>query len=105
MLNKGVSFGLFPDIPIQMVVFLWGAMFLYVSYLFIAGKMRELLEGVGMGLVLIGGAGNIVNRIQYGGVKDNLVLFGVLHNNIWDYLIGLGVIIFLYSAYKTWSRK
>jgi lipoprotein signal peptidase len=93
MLNQGVSFGLFQGIPIWIVLIIWLGLFLY------AVKMRELWGRVGLGLMLVGGAGNIVSRIIYGGVVDNLSLFGLLYNNIWDYLIFIGLIIFIWKNY------
>ncbi|MBP9670616.1 signal peptidase II [Candidatus Woesebacteria bacterium] len=104
MLNQGVSFGLFQGIPVWVIVLIWLLLFLYAVLPAVpsaqarqAGKMRELWGRVGVGLILMGGAGNIISRIVYGGVMDNLNLFGVLHNNVWDYLIFAGVVIFIWK--------
>ncbi len=94
MLNQGVSFGLFQGIPVWVIGLIWIALFFY------AVKMRELWGRVGVGLILMGGAGNIISRIVYGGVVDNLNLFGFLHNNVWDYLIFIGVLVYIIQVFR-----
>jgi lipoprotein signal peptidase len=94
MLNQGVSFGLFQGIPVWVVFIIWLGLLVY------AVKMRELWGRVGVGLMLLGGAGNIVSRVVYGGVVDNLNVFGILHNNIWDYLIFAGVLIYIIQGFR-----
>jgi lipoprotein signal peptidase len=60
-----------------------------------AVKMRELWRRVGVGLIIVGGIGNLVSRLQYGGVLDNLSFFGLFYNNIWDWIIAVGVLVYL----------
>lgn len=93
MLNKGVSFGFLSGVSVWILGIVW------VGLLIHALKMRELWERIGMGMILIGGGGNILSRILYGGVVDNLSLFGLLYNNLWDYLIFFGLVIYGYSYY------
>ena len=92
MLNKGVSFGLFSGIP----TFLIGVVLL--GLIVYAGKMRELWGRIGIWFIVAGGTGNLVNRMLHGGVVDNLSFFGLFYNNIWDYLIGVGIAIFVISS-------
>ncbi len=94
MLNQGVSFGLFQGIPVWVVGLIWIALFVY------AVKMRELWGKVGVILILMGGAGNIISRVVYGGVVDNWNFLGILHNNVWDWMIGVGVVIWLYQEFR-----
>lgn len=89
MLNNGISFGLFGNIPLWIVVVVW------ICLLVCAVKMRELWERVGVGMVLVGGAGNLASRVWYGGVVDNWSFFGLFYNNVWDWIIGVGVVIYL----------
>ena len=89
MLNKGISFGFFPGVP----PILFGIVLLFlINY---ALKMRELWERVGIWLIVVGGGGNLVNRFMNGGVVDNLNFFGIFHNNVWDYLIAVGLVVYL----------
>lgn len=94
MLNQGVSFGIFQGIPVWVVGLVWMGLFLY------AVKMRELWERVGVILILMGGAGNIISRVMYGGVVDNLRFFGLFYNNIWDWIIGIGVVIYIIQGFR-----
>lgn len=91
MLNEGVSFGLFQGVPVWVVGLVWVGLLVY------AVKMRELWERVGLGLIILGGAGNIISRFWYGGVVDNLNFLGIFYNNVWDYLIGVGVVIWVWQ--------
>lgn len=93
MINDGISFGFFPGVPVWVIGIFWVVLFIY------AVKMRELWGRVGVGLILIGGAGNIIIRVMYGGVVDDLSLFGLLYNNGWDYLIFLGLLVYGYTYY------
>lgn len=94
MLNKGISFGLFGGIPAWVIgLFLIG----FVVY---AVKMRELWGRVGILLIVIGGAGNLAQRVMYGGVVDNWNFLGLFYNNLWDYVIGAGVAIYLIQGFR-----
>ena len=89
MLNKGVSFGLLPSLPIWLFVVILVCLIIY------AVKMRELVGRIGLGMIIVGGIGNLISRIVYGGVVDNLSFFGIFYNNVWDYLIFMGMGIYL----------
>lgn len=93
MLNQGISFGLLQGVSLWFLIIIWLGLFVY------ALKMRELWERIGLGLILLGGAGNIFSRIWHGGVLDNLSLLGLLYNNWWDYLIFTGLMIYGYTHY------
>ena len=81
MLNKGISFGFFPGISNVLIVFVLIGLIIY------AVKVRELIVRIGLGLMIIGGMGNLYQRVMYGGVVDNLDFFGLFYNNVFDYLI------------------
>lgn len=91
MLNSGVSFGFFPGIPS------WIIGVVLVGLLIYAAKMRELWGRVGLGMIIVGGGGNLVQRIMYGAVVDNWNFFGLFYNNVWDYVIGVGIAVFVIS--------
>ncbi len=93
MMNDGISFGVLPGLPV------WIFVLVLMGLVFYAGKMRELWGRVGVGLIVLGGAGNMVSRIMFGGVVDNWNFFDLLYNNGWDYLIFFGLVIYDYSYY------
>ncbi|MFZ2199579.1 MAG: signal peptidase II [Microgenomates group bacterium] len=90
MLNRGVAFGLWPGISNLIIGSVLIALMVY------AVKVRELIVRLGLGLMIMGGAGNLYGRIVYGGVRDNLNFFGLFYNNVWDYLIVGGAVICLF---------
>ena len=94
MINTGVSFGFLSGVSVWVVGLVWICLFVY------AVKMRELWERVGVIFILVGGAGNIISRVVYGGVVDNLRFFGVLHNNVWDYLIFAGLVVYAIQVFR-----
>jgi lipoprotein signal peptidase len=88
MINQGITFGLIPGISPWIIFIVLVALSIY------ALKMRELWGRLGLFLIILGGGGNLISRLRYGGVRDNLVLLGLIHNNGWDYLIVIGVVIY-----------
>ncbi len=93
MVNRGIAWGLLPGVSVWVFVLIW------LILLTVAVKTRELYERVGLGLILIGGGMNLLDRLRYGGVRDNWVLAGVLYNNVWDYLIVTGLLIYGYTYF------
>lgn len=87
MLNKGISFGFLPGISNVLIVLVIIGLIVY------AVKVRELIVRLGLGLMIIGGMGNLYQRVMYGGVVDNLNFFGLFYNNVFDYLIVGGVVL------------
>ncbi len=92
-INTGVAFGLWPEIPIWIVVAAFGILIM------VAVKTRELWERVGLALVIVGGAMNTMQRIVNGGVIDNLRMWGLGYNNVADYLIFFGLVVYGYSYF------
>lgn len=93
MINTGISFGWFTGISV------WVPVFFLLLLLVLAVKTRELWGRVGMWLMIIGGAGNLWSRIRYGGVVDNLQFGSMLYNNLADYLIFFGLVIYGYTYF------
>lgn len=62
--------------------------------------MRELIGRVGILMIVIGGTGNLISRVKYGGVVDNLSFFGIFYNNVWDYLIFIGIVIYILQSFR-----
>jgi lipoprotein signal peptidase len=95
MLNKGISFGFLPGISNVLI----GVVI--VSLVIYALKVRELIVKLALGLMIIGGTGNLYQRVMYGGVVDNLSFFGFFYNNVFDYLIVGGVVVFIIQYFRT----
>lgn len=98
MINQGITFGLIPGISPWILVLLLVLLSVY------ALKMRELWGRVGLLLVIVGGGGNLASRLEYGGVKDNWSLFGIIYNNVWDYLIVAGLVIYAVQVLRRKPR-
>lgn len=98
MVNRGISFGWWQGIPVWVVIAVLGVVVVFFV------KARRRWERVGLGLVMIGGGGNIVQRLVYGGVVDPLRLGPYLSNNVWDYLIALGVVVYSAALYRDRQR-
>jgi len=100
MINPGISFGLLPGLPNWIFIILILGLGITAVLPAQAGKMRELWGRVGIVLIIAGGAGNLVSRSVNGGVVDNLAFFGLFYNNVWDYLIVSGVIVYLFQIWR-----
>ena len=98
MLNKGIAFGWAQGMPD------WVGIFILCLLMFFAVKTRELYGRIGLGIVIAGGIVNTYQRLILGGVVDNLPMFGLGYNNLADYLIFFGLVLYGYSYYRT-TRK
>lgn len=98
MLNKGIAFGLWSDIPI------WVVTIALLALIVCAVKTREMWGRIGILFILLGGSANLVMRYIYGGVVDGWQIGGILYNNFWDYLIVIGLGIFTIQ-YWVWKSK
>jgi signal peptidase II len=101
--NPGISLGLFPASSIEGTVFLATFQMLAVGvlgwWLWFATK-RTL--AIGLGLVIGGALGNLIDRLVYGKVADFFHLHGFGYSfyvfNVADAAITLGVVGLLYDA-------
>jgi lipoprotein signal peptidase len=93
MLNKGISFGVFPGISWLVVAFFW------LLVLYMLWRSKGYLEKIGLTLILVGGGSNLLFRYLVGGVVDNWSLAGMLYNNLADYLIVIGLVVYGYSNF------
>ncbi len=94
MRNFGSTFGVFPGLPV------WVFAIVLAYLLIVAVKMRELWGRIGLFLIIIGGAGNFTSRVLFGAVVDNWNFFGLFYNNIWDYLIVVGVGVYVIHLFR-----
>ncbi len=85
--NSGFSFG----------GSFWGSNYLQLGLLLVMG-MAVLRGKGGVGLVWfwLGGLGNMIDKLRFGYVRDYWQIGKTnLYNNVWDWLIFLGVMVFL----------
>ena len=87
VINRGISFGVlissnFIYLILISVIFIW----LY----------REK-----MWLILAGGMANLVSRIVWGGVVDYWNFFGLFSNNLADWMIGVGLVVYVVNNIRT----
>jgi lipoprotein signal peptidase len=95
MINRGISFGWeIPGVEIVVLVVWLGLIYLYIKE-----KSKALL------LVVIGGGLNLGERLLTGGVKDYWrIPYTSLYNNLADWLIFVGVIVYLWQKIKRKSK-
>jgi len=92
--NYGISFG------INGVFFLCLNIFfiLFLSWYWVI----KIFGNIGVFLILTGGWLNLIDRIRFGFVSDYWKFFG-LYNNLADWIIGIGILIFLVE--ELWKKK
>jgi signal peptidase II len=103
--NPGVSYGLFPASSI------WGtALLVLVALVAVGGLgywlwgMTSLSLGIGVGLVIGGALGNLIDRLVYGRVADFFHFYGFGYDwyvfNVADIAIFFGAIAIIYEVLK-----
>ena len=98
--NRGVSFGMFSEYDKS---FYFGILSMLVSayIIYLLAKSNDLIESLGLSLILGGALGNGVDRLYYGYVVDFIDLH--LNNLHWpafnfaDTFITFGAIVFVFS--------
>ena len=98
--NRGVSFGMFSEHDKS---FYFGILSMLVSayIIYLLAKSNDLIESLGLSLILGGAVGNGVDRLYYGYVVDFIDLH--LNNLHWpafnfaDTFITIGAIVFVFS--------
>ena len=103
--NGGISYGLFPASSV------WGwAILVLVSMAAIAGLgywlwgMTSLSLAIGVGLVIGGALGNLIDRLVYGRVADFFHLYSAGYDfyvfNVADVAITFGAVAIIYEVLK-----
>lgn len=83
------NYGLSLSIDSFSIVFLNIVFILILGWVYLTDSFKSL------GLILIGGGVNLIDRLSFGYVRDYWNLgFGVV-NNLNDWIIGIGVLLFL----------
>lgn len=103
--NPGISYGLFPASSV------WGTTALVlISLAAVAGlgywlwNMTSLSLAVGVGMVIGGALGNLIDRLAYGRVADFFHFYGFGYDwyvfNVADIAITLGAVAIIYEVLK-----
>ena len=69
--------------------------FLNIVFVLILGWVYLTNSFKSLGLILIGGMVNLIDRLYFGYVRDYWNLGGGVVNNLNDWIIGIGVLLFL----------
>ncbi len=101
--NPGISLGLFPASSVEGTVFLATFQMIAVGVLsWWLWFVRKRTLAIGLGLVIGGALGNLIDRLVYGRVADFFHLFGFGYDfyvfNVADAAITFGVVGLLYDA-------
>ena len=98
VLNKGISLNLLNFISTDLMTLLLIFLVLLVFFIF---KKDQKKHPVVLGLFFGGAVSNIMDRILYGAVRDWLKIpFLDVQNNLADWFIFLGLVVFLLSLFK-----
>jgi signal peptidase II len=102
--NRGVSYGLFPaGSPAAAILLIVLALLAVVALSWWLTKAERLLLGFGLGLVIGGALGNVIDRMIYGAVADFFHFYAFGHDwyvfNVADAAITVGVIVLLLDAF------
>ena len=102
--NRGVSYGLFQAGSFTgMAVLTVFSLAAVVALSWWLIKAERLILGVGLGLVIGGALGNVIDRILYGAVADFFHFYAFGHDwyvfNVADAAITVGVVVLLLDAF------
>ena len=91
--NKGISFGIFNNTSVFLLVIIFLFFIFFLNLLKIQHKLT-------VGLVTVGGLSNIIDRFIYGGVIDFLNLPLISEFNFADIFICFGILLIVVDLFK-----
>jgi signal peptidase II len=98
--NRGVSFGMFAGDNIRWILVAVAVVISIVVFFWLRKATNRMLS-IGLGLVLGGAIGNIIDRIRFGAVADffdfDLIFMRWPAFNVADMAIVVGVIVILFE--------
>ncbi|WP_237687968.1 signal peptidase II [Sneathiella sedimenti] len=99
--NRGVSFGMFAGDNVRWILVAVAAVISVVVFFWLRKAANRMLS-IGLGLVLGGAIGNIVDRIRFGAVADffdfDLIFMRWPAFNVADMAIVVGVVVILLES-------
>lgn len=101
IINRGISFGFFNSVPSWLLTLLLVLVVGVFTWLWSTHEEEQAWAGVWLGA---GAISNIIDRILFAGVRDWLPV-PVLsnYNNLADWYITIGVIVYL--SHSLWKKK
>lgn len=101
--NRGVSFGMFGFLPWWTLTV--GGAVIVAILLIVLWRERDFATGAGLGLIIGGASGNLIDRIRYHAVTDFLDFHVAAHHwpafNMADVAIFAGVAVLLLKTVRT----
>jgi signal peptidase II len=92
--NPGIAFGIY--LPKILIIILTGIIIILIFFYFIKSiKKKKHLNGFLLGLIIIGGISNLLDRILYKEVIDFIQINICPTFNLADAYISIGVVLFL----------
>lgn len=104
--NTGGAWSILSDAMWVLVVFALVVCLVIIGYIIMRGQFLNFAEVLGLGLIVGGGVGNLIDRIAFGQVTDFIDLSFMNYPvfNVADIGVVCGVVIFI-VAYLIRSRK
>lgn len=107
--NRGVSFGLFNDHDYSAYIFSALGAGISIFLIFWLKKAENIWLSVGLGLIIGGAIGNIIDRLRFGAVADFLDFHAFGYHwpafNIADSAIFIGAILLCLDAFMESNDK
>jgi len=108
--NPGVSYGLFPaGSTAGAIVLIVLSLAAVVALSYWMAKAERMILAVGLGLVIGGALGNVIDRMIYGAVADFFHFYAFGHDwyvfNVADAAITVGVVVLLLEAFIGVEKK
>lgn len=102
--NPGISYGLFPaGSSVGAIVLILLSLVAVVALSWWLAKAERMILAVGLGLVIGGALGNVIDRAIYGAVADFFHFYAFGHDwyvfNVADAAITVGVVVLLLEAF------
>jgi len=92
--NYGVSFGMMKNMEVMIVLL----NVILLAYIWLNLKLE-------LALIWVGGMGNMVDRLKMGYVRDYWNFSGWFYNNIYDWLIAIGLLLLIINLWNTKGKK
>jgi len=104
--NRGAAFGILKNqLPLFIFTSVFAIIFIYINLKNSARNSKLSLSGLGLGLILAGAIGNLIDRLVFGYVIDFLDFCVWPVFNVADSAITVGAILLGWSLLKEINKK